>query len=651
MKKTRSFYLISLCSFCTFLLFQFFDPPLINDHLESKTYDLRLQLRNLVQKQPQPQIAIVVVDEKSIAEIGRWPWSRSVQARLIDRISDGHPKVLGVDIMYSEKENAASDGELARVVKKAGNVVLATAFITPEPGAPSVKPAAPPDFLWDSAFLQVKAVPGIDWRAWAVKPVSVNPPLAELAAGAVLGHATKLPDLDGVLRWEILSVNLGEDCYPAFPLQVARLACGLPMKQMTLMGGSGVAFGDRFIGTDLSGRVLVNYLGAEKSFPYTSASDVLNGRVSPEKFRDKIVFLGTSALATYDQKVTPFSADMAGVEVNANVVQNILQNNFIRKSPGVFELASILIASLLLTLLLPRLKASRGVALGFGLIAFYFVLSCGLLIYLNIWINLLYPTLNMLVIVATQTTSKLFIEERRAKEIRAMFSSYVSPKIVETLINHPEKLGLGGERRVATILFSDMIGFTTLSERLPPEKVVAMLNEYYKEMAEIIFHWDGTMDKFVGDEIMAIWGAPLDQPDHAELAVRCALHMSDRLNQMQEIWRAEGRDVVDCGIGINTGEVLIGNIGLPGKKMDYTAIGNHVNIAARVEKLTREYHSRILITDGTYAGISQLVESGRIGHVEVRELDAVKVKGKDEAVVIIALTSLKMDDNQGAPRS
>ena len=647
MKKNRNFYLISLCSLCTFLLLQFFDPPLINDHLESKTYDLRLQLRNLVQKQVKSdRIALVVIDEKSIAEIGRWPWSRSVQARLVDRISAGRPKVLGIDIMYSERENAVADGELASAIKKAGNVVLATAFIMPEPGVRVGKPAAPPDFLWDSAFLEVKAVPGIDWRAWAAKPITVNPPLAELAGGATLGHVTNQPDMDGVLRWEILSVNFGEDCYPSLPLQVARIASGLSMKQMSLLGGSGVKFGDSFIRTDLSGRVLVNYLGKEKTFPYISATDLLNGRVSPEVLRDKIVLLGTSALATYDQKVTPFSADMPGVEKNANVVQNIMQNNFIRKSPGVFELVSIVVASLVLTLLLPRLNATRGVILGSGLLGFYFVLSCGLLIYLNVWTNLLYPVMNMLVIVATETTTKLFIEEKRAKEIRAMFSSYVSPKIVETLINHPEKLGLGGERRVATILFSDMIGFTTLSERLPPEQVVAMLNEYYKEMAEIIFHWDGTLDKFVGDEIMAIWGAPLDQPDHAELAVRCALHMSDRLTHMQEMWRAEGRDIVDCGIGINTGEVLIGNIGLPGKKMDYTAIGNHVNIAARVEKLTREYKSRILITDGTFACIAKQIENGRFGHLEVRELDAVKVKGKDEEVIIIALASVKPEEHE-----
>jgi adenylate cyclase len=186
-----------------------------------------------------------------------------------------------------------------------------------------------------------------------------------------------------------------------------------------------------------------------------------------------------------------------------------------------------------------------------------------------------------------------------------------------------------------------MIGFTSLSERLPPEEVVTMLNDYYRDMAGIIFHWDGTLDKFVGDEIMAIWNAPADQPNHAELAVRCALDMSDRLDKLREEWRGKGKDLLDCGIGINTGEVIIGNIGLPGKKMDYTAIGNHVNIAARVEKLTREYHSRILVTGATW----EAANSGRFGHITATEYPPVAVKGKEETVTIYALTSLPSDED------
>jgi len=222
-----------------------------------------------------------------------------------------------------------------------------------------------------------------------------------------------------------------------------------------------------------------------------------------------------------------------------------------------------------------------------------------------------------------------------------MFSSYVSPKIVKELIENPDKARLGGERRVVTLLFSDIIGFTSLSERRQPEEVVSLLNEYFKEMADIIFRWDGTLDKFVGDEIMALWGAPLEQPNHAELALRCALNMSEKLNELQEMWRQRGSDTFDVGIGLNTGEVIIGNIGATGKKMDYTAIGDHVNLAARVEQLTRQYGTRILITENTYAHVEPLIKKGLLGHFELNELAKVKVKGKENEVKILGLKGLK----------
>jgi adenylate cyclase len=242
---------------------------------------------------------------------------------------------------------------------------------------------------------------------------------------------------------------------------------------------------------------------------------------------------------------------------------------------------------------------------------------------------------------AVVTGGKYFFEEKKAKEIRSMFSSYVSPKIVEELISNPEKAKLGGERKDVTVLFSDVIGFTTLSEKKSPEEVVELLNEYFNEMTNIIFKWDGTLDKFVGDEIMAFWGAPLDQPNHAELGVRCALDMSDRLSEMQKRWVQEGKEILDCGIGINTGEVIIGNIGAAGKKMDYTVIGDHVNLAARVEKLTREYKARIIVTEFTLNHLKPSIEKGSIGHCEIEERDTVKVKGKEKEVKIFELKGLR----------
>jgi len=648
-KKKLLFYLIPIISTSLFMGLQLFDHPLIQEKIEGRLYDLRLNIKETLKKKPPPQnIIIVSIDEKSIREIGRWPWSRKLIARLINKISIGQPKVIGIDIMFSEKENKASDEKLAKAIEDAGDIVLATAFIVPKEKEEKGGSSEVPDFLWDSAFMEVRSVKGIPWKEWAVKSVSVNTPLEEFSKAASLGHVYTHSDLDGVLRYDIMYVYYRDDCYPSFALQVARIARGIEMKHMVLYGGSKIRFGDTFIDTDISGRVIINYRGKEHSYIYKSASDIINGEMPPEVFYEKIVLVGTSALATYDQKVTPLSGNTPGVEKNANVVENILLNNFIKKSPGPLEIIYILLTGIFLGLILPRSKAIPGAAIAIGLMVFYVLLSFYLIIYKNLWINITYPVSNMLIIFIATTVTKFFFEEKKAKEIRSMFSSYVSPKIVEELINNPEKAKLGGERKTVTVLFSDIMGFTALSERKPPEEVVDMLNEYFKEMTDIIFKWDGTLDKFVGDEIMAFWGAPTDQPNHAELAVRCALNMIDRLSEMQKRWTEEGKEILDSGIGINTGEVIIGNIGATGKKMDYTIIGDHVNLAARVEKLTRNYNAKIIVTGFTINYLATLIEKGLIGHYQLSEQDTVKVKGKEKEVKIFELKSLPHEKSQPA---
>jgi len=241
--------------------------------------------------------------------------------------------------------------------------------------------------------------------------------------------------------------------------------------------------------------------------------------------------------------------------------------------------------------------------------------------------------------------------EQQAKEIRRIFSSYVSPQIVEELIKDPSKAKLGGQRRELTMLFADLAGFTSFSEKRPAEEVVALLNEYLTAMTEVVFHWNGTLDKFVGDQIVVFWGAPSDQPNHVELAIKCALHMRDRLAVLQAKWRETDRPVLDNGIGINTGVVVVGNFGAEGKKMDYTMIGDHVNLAARVEGLTRRFKCPIVITEGTAARLKPLINledrgdnQGRVGHVYLHKLGPVRVRGKDQPVVVYGLTPLKRDE-------
>ncbi|MEI6205257.1 MAG: CHASE2 domain-containing protein [Desulfuromonadales bacterium] len=642
MKKNLTFFLIAALSLTGFSLLQIIDPPYLRDKLESKTYDLRLNLRNLIYKPlPNPEISIVVVDDKSLAEIGRWPWSRAIMATLVNKISAGKPRVLGIDMMFTEPENRSSDGKLAAAIKKAGNVVLATPFEVSESGSSHEVVHPLPDYFWDAAFMEVKPNPeGLDWRASAVKSVKAIPPLAEFAKVSTLGQVANLPDMDGVLRWEIMYVNYGDDCYPSFSLQIARIASKLPMQDLRLFGGSAVQLGERTLFTDLNGRKIINYRGKENTYPHISAADLLNGRVSSELLRNKIVLLGTSALATFDQKVTPFSGNFPGVEKNASVVDNILANDFIRKSRYTFELITIVVTSLILIFFLPRLKATAGVLLAFSLMGCYFMLSCGLLIFSNLWLNFLLPTANMAVIFAVGTITSYVFEQKQSRQIRAMFSSYVTERLVDEMIHHPEMARLGGEKREVTVLFSDVQGFTTYSENHQPEEVVAILNEYLGAMTDIVLKWEGILDKFIGDAIVVFWGAPMKQDDHAERAVRCAIEMQERLEQLRHKWEAEGKAPLSAGIGLNTGEAIVGNIGAEGKKMDYTVIGDHVNLGARVEGLTRRYGVQILMTEYTLNKLRPVIVSGQFRGVSILGQERVIVKGKDTPVGIFSVNPL-----------
>ena len=543
--------------------------------------------------------------------------------------------------MYSEPESPGNDARLARAMKDAGNVVQATAFMMEGPakgGAPGAEP--PSDALWDAAFMEVKTVPGIEWKRWAAQSQQVKLPLPEIAKAAVLGHVTSLPDLDGVLRLELLYLRYGDDCYPSLPLQVARIAAGVPMRDTVLYGGAGIQLGKHFIKTDLGGRVIINYRGSGGSFPTISAADLLKGRVAPETLKDRIVLVGTSALATFDQKVTPLSASCTGVEKNATVVQNILENGFIVKSPGVVELAVIVLSGLFLIALIPRLKAQPGVALGLVCTGSYLAFTCYLLIRHGIWLNVVAPTVNMVSIVATGIVSRLFWEERQAQQIRAMFSSYVTERLVDEMIRNPEMARLGGEKREVTVLFSDIQGFTTYSESHSPEEVVSILNEYLGEMTGIVLRWDGILDKFIGDAIVVFWGAPMKQEDHAERAVACALDMQARLAELRRKWESEGKAPLAAGIGLNTGEAIVGNIGAEGKKMDYTVIGDHVNLGARVEGLTRRYGAGILMTEYTLAKLRPALASGSLAGIAVRGEERVIVKGKETPVGVYSVTPL-----------
>lgn len=621
-----------------FLCLSLLNPPFIDEYLEALTVDYRFKLGRVIHPVSPPEdIVVVAIDEKSLSRYGRWPWSRTVIAELLERIFDGEPKVVAADIFFPESESEAADKRLAETLKRyRDRLVVALAFEAEENMSFEGELE---DVLYDHVVPKVENMSLL--KTTAMKRVLLPPsPIAEAAS---FGHVYYLPDRDGKLRWEALFVSYGDgdfaEYFPSLPLQAARIYLGEPLENLSINGGGTVDLASRAIPIDAHGRMHVSYYGREGTFPYISATDILDGAVDKSVFAGKAVFVGTSAISTYDLKVTPFSANMPGVEKNASVAANIIQKRYLNKGPLILDLMFVLFAGLSVFLVGRRLRATLqiGIFLTVGLLLVGTIQW--LFTYQGLRVNLVYPLATLLCQGIFIISYRFLIEEKRAGEIRRMFSSYVTERVVDEMIKDPGLATLGGVRREVTILFSDIRGFTTFSEKNSPEEVVTMLNEYLTAMTEVVFHWDGTLDKFIGDAVVAFWGAPVPQENHAERAMRCTLHMIGRLNELREKWSAEGKELLDIGVGLNTGEVIVGNIGAEGKKMDYTVIGDNVNLASRVESLTKKYSARILTTEYTLEKILPAIEAGEFGHVYFEGLEKVIVKGKDESVEIFRIST------------
>jgi adenylate cyclase len=354
------------------------------------------------------------------------------------------------------------------------------------------------------------------------------------------------------------------------------------------------------------------------------------GKLPPGALKDKLVLLGATAVGIYDLRVTPFSGVCPGIEIQANIVDNVLRGNFLKK-PGIAPLPgliTIIILGLLLGVILPRLSAAWAFVFTLLLIEGYVAGNYFLFRYWGWQLELLYPILEIAGVYTGITAQRFLAEERARARLKKAFQSYVAPEVVNQIIKHPERLRLGGERRELTILFSDIRGFTTLSESLDPEALVGLLHEFLNPMSEIIVRHGGTIDKYMGDAIMAEFGAPLDLPDHAARACRTALEMVQTLRELDRKWQAEGRPPLRVGVGINTGPVAVGNMGSE-RLFDYTVIGDNVNLASRLEGLNKYYATEILVTAATAQELN--------GQFILQEVDLVKVKGKTRPIAIYEL--------------
>lgn len=602
--------------------------PQAVENLDEWLGDYRLRWRGPLPAPP--SVVIVAIDEKSIQRLGRWPWPRSTMAQVVDALTRAGAELVVYDIIWSEA--ASGDDELAAALERSGNAILPLAFDFesehPDQDSSVVAKMSP---VRVSNLEHLRKYPPIQARGVLVP----RPELVDQAMA--IGHINMLPDADGVLRHELAVVAHEGYLQPSVAVRAAALYWGIPEESIQYIAGQGLILGKRFVPLDPWGRMRIAYYGPEGTFRQVSVVDVLDGRAD---LAGAIALVGATAIGVYDLRVTPTSPAMPGIEKHASVLAALLEGRSVRDAPWWAEpvvVAVLGVGSVMVFVWLPASVSAALVLLGaLGIVGGGHVAF----VRWGWWLPVALPVATTLGTLGVTTAYAYAVEERRSREIRRMFASYVTEKLVEELVRNPDAARLGGSRREITVLFSDVKGFTSFSERHPPEEVVAILNEYLGAMTEVVFQYDGTLDKFIGDAILAFWGAPVDQPDHAVRAVACGLAMIDRLAELSVAWQAAGKPVLACGIGINSGTVVVGNIGAEGKKMDYTVIGDEVNLGSRVEGLTRLYDVPLLITESTLARIRDALLAGALGPVRVRGLEQVAVKGKERPVGIYAVERL-----------
>lgn len=519
-------------------------------------------------------IVIAAIDDKSLQEVGRWPWDRTIFAKAIDQMNES--KVVGIDVAFFEP--TPNDSILAESLSKV-NAVIPVEYIS---------------FKQDNGD---------------VKGDHVLTPVVDLE-NVSAGYVNVITDRDGITR--AVNLDLSEE-HPSFAEAVFR----------------------KFWKKDLpskTSRFLANFVGKPMSYEYVSMSDIINEKVDPSKFKNKLVLVGATANDLHDNYFVPSSEGqpMPGVEFHANTIQTLINQRFLFEQSPEMTMLMIAMICILTAIIITRFNVVGASVAAVGAIILYFFIAIRAFDY-GLIMNLVYGPLS---IGATYVSTIMYFytaERKEKKKVYGTLSKYVSKAVVEELMKNPDKLKLGGEKKEITVFFSDVRGFTTISEKLTPEQLVKLLNEYLTAMTDIILKHEGVVDKYIGDAIMAFWGAPLDQPNSADLAAKTCLDMLKDLDPLREKWKAEGFPDIDIGIGLNTGNAVIGNMGSK-DRFDYTAMGDTINLGARLEGITKQYGVRTCISQFT---------NKKLSNFTTRELDMIIVKGKKEPVKIYELICSK----------
>jgi adenylate cyclase len=654
--------------------------------IEQRTLDTRFALRG---KRPvDPRVVIVGIDDKTVQTIGSFPLPRNNYALLVRQLKQSGARVIAFDETFPtaassealdvlarlRSEIGASglhgqlqskvlqleqqleqqsdvDAQFAAALKDAGNVVLGHRF--GNEGSDPKLAEAYYNIVWAKSFPQVlKAKSGnqdfdLD-RAWiqAGGPVYAGveanlPKLAEAAAS--YGFFNIAVDADGTIRRALFVIQYqDQDFFPSLDLQVLRQYENIPDQQIAAYiaadGLERIQFGDHLLHPWQDGSALINFAGPYHSYPHYSMVDVIQGTLPADTFRDKIVFVGPTALGIGDRANTPFKqgSSYMGVEVHANILDNLLHSaepgrTFLIRSfnEEIVDIAFIVFFGLGLGLWFGRTRPLTATLTALAALSAFSGFVYYGFAHWGRWYSFVVPSATLVASYASITSFRVIHEEREKRKIRRTFSQYLSPGVIALIEKDPnEYIRPGGEVKDLTVMFSDIRDFTTLSEGLTPDELVNLLNQYLSAMTDILFRNLGTLDKYIGDAIMAFWGSPFPQQDHAHCACRCALEMIASLEELNCNWEKQGGRRIAIGIGLNTGPVNVGNMGSD-KRLAWTVMGDNVNLASRLEGMTKQYRSRVIISESTYDQVADQF----VG----REVDRIRVKGKKKPVVIYEL--------------
>jgi adenylate cyclase len=672
-KKTTS-VLVGFGVVAVILGVSFFFPGLFRN-LEDKSYDLRYRLKlGNVGEQDIEDVVIVDIDDASLARLGRFQnWPRLYHAKIAEYLASGGVAAIAFDIFFVEPDSIKPDMvQLFEDVKSETVQKQLSGVLPPKVVRPALSPiirSVLSSWGYDAEFSQTAAATDrvyfpfyfstgkpvdssdltIRSRAYSFPPevaekfawynvggdryqvARVVPPVPSLLAGARgTGYYNIEPDPDGVSRRQVPFISLNGRSYPSMDLQIVLDHFGITPGQVRMEPGRFLHLGERRrVPVDREGRFLITYFGQFKKFRYISYADVLGENVPAEYFKNKIVIVGATAAGLMDLRSVPFSSSFPGPEIHANIIEMLLTGKSVTLLSWPVTLAVLVAMGLFTVFVSLRFKPLAAGLILVGTAAVYFAAVCFIFDKTLVWVELVRPLSVMLLTNIGILAYSYLAEERQKLWIKNMFQGYMSKDLVDKIMANPDLLKMGGEKKEITVFFSDIRGFSSISEKIgSPERLIALINEYLGAMSDVVLEHGGYISKYEGDAIMAFWGAPADDPRHALDCIRCVWAMKQRLNLLNADLTKRGLPVLFTRFGINTGFVTVGNVGSE-KKKNYTAMGDSVNLAARLEGASKEYGTAIILSEFTYEKVK--------GSCPVRELDVVRVIGKEQPVRIYEL--------------